>query len=146
MGFLATVGSILAGPAGAVIGAVAGPLIAGAFGKSASDKQVDAAKEAGQFQLQAAQESIAEQKRQFDIAQANQKPWIEAGVRSLGTMEELLRGPVNKYSKFTGTPGWKPQQARQAQGSVRPSGFDQLNRRDFGDFGNGRFTRQRRVF
>jgi len=99
------------------IGEIIGAVIGAVASKKASKTQAKAAKDAGQFQLQAAQESIAEQRRQFDIAQENQKPWMEAGRRSLGTMEGLLRGPPkSKYAKFTGTPGWKPKsQAPQFQ-------------------------------
>jgi len=58
---------------------IVGGLIAG----KASD---DAGKRASNAQLDA----NAEQRRQFDITQEQNKPWLEAGQRGLGSYEELL--------------------------------------------------------
>ena len=86
------------------IAAIGSAVIGGLSSKSAAKTQAKSAKESGQMQLQAARESIAEQKRQFDIAQQNMQPWLQAGQRALGGMERALYGPEkSKYAKFTGT-------------------------------------------
>jgi len=64
---------------GAIAGAVAGGILSGR-----------AAKKAGQAAAAGQQASIDEQRRQFDITQKQQKPWIDAGQNALGRYEEQL--------------------------------------------------------
>ena len=122
------------------IAAIGSAVIGGLSSRSASKTQAKAAKESGQMQLQAARESIAEQKRQFDIAQQNMQPWLQAGQRALGGMERALYGPEkSKYAKFTGTrrpptppsvPGF---QSQANLGGRRPGpGGPSIGRRNFG--------------
>lgn len=58
----------------ATIGAVASSRAAG--------KQADAIKHG-------TDQSVAEQRRQFDIAQEMRKPWVESGTRALGALEKI---------------------------------------------------------
>ena len=119
------------------IAAIGSAVIGGLSSRSASKTQAKAAKESGQMQLQAARESIAEQKRQFDIAQQNMQPWLQAGQRALGGMERALYGPEkSKYAKFTGTrrpTAPTPQQSRIGPGrGVLEDYYPPMRRRDFG--------------
>jgi hypothetical protein len=49
-------------------------------------QQSSAAQNAANTQAQASEAAIAEQKRQFDINQANQAPWLQAGKNALGQL------------------------------------------------------------
>lgn len=72
---------------------VAVPLIAagvGAAGAIASSKsQSNAAKNAANVSQQATDATIAEQRRQFDIAQRNQQPWLTTGTNALNQLASL---------------------------------------------------------
>jgi hypothetical protein len=65
-------------PWGAVA-SLAGGLIAG-----------KGARDAGKRAASGQRDAIAEQRRQFDITQEQNKPWLEAGQRGLGRYEDLL--------------------------------------------------------
>jgi len=73
---------------------VAVPLIAAGVGAAgtiaASKSQSNAAKSAANASQQATDATIAEQRRQFDIAQQNQQPWLQAGTQSIGHYANLL--------------------------------------------------------
>lgn len=72
---------------------VAVPLIAAGVGASgtiaASNAQSKAAKSAANASQQATDASIAEQRRQFDIAQQNQQPWLNTGQSALSELAGL---------------------------------------------------------
>ena len=72
--------------------------------KKASKTRAKAAEDAGQLQLTAARESIAEQRRQFNIIQKNSEDQRRRGKRAGEAMEMALFGPQqSKYSKFVGS-------------------------------------------
>ncbi len=78
--------------------AVAGAtLVGGALQSRSASKAANAAQQGGQA-------SIDEQRRQFDIANANQAPWLQSGGRALGSMEALNNGD---FSKFYESPDYK---------------------------------------
>jgi hypothetical protein len=59
--------------------------------------QADAASDAADTQANASRESVAEQRRQYDLTRADYAPYREAGVRSLGTLEgEISRMPTSQ--------------------------------------------------
>lgn len=61
----------------------------------------DAAKDAGRMQAGATEAGIAEQRRQFDLARADQAPWLQTGQQSIRTIGDLLRnGSI--FPNFTG--------------------------------------------
>lgn len=72
---------------------VAVPLIAAGVGAAgtiaSSNAQSKAAKSAAAASQQATDASIAEQRRQFDIAQQNQQPWLNTGTAALGQLASL---------------------------------------------------------
>lgn len=72
---------------------VAVPLIAAGVGAAgtiaSSNAQSKAAKSAANASQQATDASIAEQRRQFDIAQQNQQPWLNTGTAALGQLASL---------------------------------------------------------
>ena len=72
---------------------VAVPLIAAGVGAAgtvaASNAQSKAAKSAANASQQATDASIAEQRRQFDIAQQNQQPWLNTGNAALSELAGL---------------------------------------------------------
>lgn len=72
---------------------VAVPLIAAGVGAAgtvaASNAQSKAAKSAANASQQATDASIAEQRRQFDIAQQNQQPWLTTGTSALNQLASL---------------------------------------------------------
>ncbi len=72
---------------------VAVPLIAAGVGATgtiaASNAQSKAAKSAANASQAATDASIAEQRRQFDIAQQNQQPWLNTGTAALGQLASL---------------------------------------------------------
>lgn len=65
------------------IASVAGAVI----GSNAQNK---AAQQGAQASQQATDATIAEQRRQFDIGQQNQAPWLQAGTQSVGHYANLL--------------------------------------------------------
>lgn len=72
---------------------VAVPLIAAGVGAAgtiaASKSQSNAAKNAANASQQATDATIAEQRRQFDIAQQNQQPWLKTGTSALNQLASL---------------------------------------------------------
>lgn len=70
--------------------AILGSAALGAAGSVAgSNAQSKAAKSAANASQQATDASIAEQKRQFDIAQQNQQPWLTTGTSALNQLASL---------------------------------------------------------
>lgn len=70
-----------------IAAAVAGPVIGSIIG---GNQQASAANSAADAQTQAAQASIAEQRRQFDINQQNAQPFVQAGQNSVKKLSNLL--------------------------------------------------------
>jgi hypothetical protein len=68
-------------------GAITASVVVGAVGASQAGK---AAKEAAGVQAASSEEAIAEQRRQFDIAQAQAEPFRQAGLGALGQQQALL--------------------------------------------------------
>jgi hypothetical protein len=93
---------------GAIIGAVGSYL-----GNREANKGNNKATQAG---LQGQQNYIDELKRQFDINQANQAPWLTAGKGALGNLQSLLSGD---YSGFMDSPDYK---------AALQSGIDSLDK------------------
>lgn len=81
-------------------GAVAAAVV-GAYSASQSNK---AAKDGANAQAGASQAAIDEQRRQFDIAQQNQAPWLAAGTDALGKQGAFLNGD---WSGFMNSPDYK---------------------------------------
>ena len=72
-----------------------GSAIGGIMGAQASEQ-------ASSDQLYAAQQSIAEQKRQFDITQQNQKPFLQAGTGAVNQLSTLMQ-PGGQLANTTPT-------------------------------------------
>lgn len=64
-----------------LLGGILGSVVGGLFGNKQADR-------AAQAQTQASQAAIAEQRRQFDITQQNQAPWLAAGQNALATLQD----------------------------------------------------------
>lgn len=84
--------------------ALAGAAIGAVGSIYAANKQSGAAKDAANASNQATQQSIDEQKREFDINQANQAPWLNAGKGALAQMQALNGGD---FSSFTQSPDYQ---------------------------------------
>lgn len=89
------------------------PAIAGvagaAIGANATNK---AAQKGAAASQQASDATIAEQRRQFDIGQQNQQPWLQAGTQSVGHYANLLglNGPeasANAQAVFQASPDYQ---------------------------------------
>lgn len=82
-----------------------GPAVAGIAGAVVSAKaQSSAAKKAANAQSQAANDQIAESRRQFDLMQSLLRPYVEAGSTSLrGWMDLAGIGGVNGITEIPGT-------------------------------------------
>lgn len=85
-------------------GIVAGAVI-GAVGSSmAANKEAGAAKDASNAQLQASNQSIAEQQREYNQTRTDQLPFLQAGYGALDKENALLKGD---YSGFENSPDYK---------------------------------------
>lgn len=66
---------------------------------------------AGQQGVDAANKATDELRRQFDIGQANTKPWLEAGKNALGAQQDLMglgaNGPEAQLSSLMNSPGYQ---------------------------------------
>jgi hypothetical protein len=103
----------MSGVATAVAAVGAGAAVYGA------NKSAKAAKSAAKTQAAAADAGVAEQRRQFDITQANQAPWLAAGQKALGN---LTNDPA---AAFQSDPGYQyalDQQQRAIQHSAAARG------------------------
>ena len=82
----------------AIIGSA---VIGGVASRYASKTQAKAGGKAGDATLQAAQETIAEQKRQYDLTRSDMAPWMQAGTSALSAQQEMLFGPQDDpYGEF----------------------------------------------
>ena len=73
-------------------------------GLYSANKQSGANKNAANAQLQANQQSIEEQKREYDQTRADQMPFLQAGYGALDKENALLNGD---YSGFQNSPDYK---------------------------------------
>lgn len=116
-----------AGGAGGVTSAIPslGGLSANTLGSLASGA---ASLYGAQQGVNAAQDATAELRRQFDIGQANARPWLEAGKSALGAQQELMglggQSPEQQLAALTNSPGYKfrfdqGQQARERSAAAR---------------------------
>ena len=72
---------------------------------SGSDK---AAKDAARIQAQASDAAVAEDRRQFDVTQQNNQPWLDTGKRALGRLEDpnaFQASPGYQFVRDQGTSG-----------------------------------------
>lgn len=74
------------------VGVTGAALASRAAGKAA-EEQTDATKYAADLQRAASEAALAEQKRQFNIGQANLQPWLQAGAAGLGALQYGLGMP-----------------------------------------------------
>lgn len=73
------------------------PAIAGVAGAAiGANAQNKAAKQGAQASQQATDATIAEQRRQFDIGQANQQPWLTTGTGALNQLASLYGLPTSQ--------------------------------------------------
>lgn len=91
------------------LAAVLGSVIGGGLGLIGASQQAGAATAAGEAGLQASRESIAEQRRQFDIALDLTAPRREAETEALNALRGLLGlgGAAPDFSAFERTPGFE---------------------------------------
>ena len=80
-------------PWGAVVGAVVGGVL-----------QNNAANKASKAQQKAADQSVAEQRREYDLTRQDQMPWLQAGSNALGLQQNYLNGD---WSGFYNSPDYK---------------------------------------
>lgn len=78
----------------------AATLVVGAYGASQQSK---AGKQGAAAQQAAADAATAEERRQFDINQANQAPWLQFGRESIDQLRQLNAGD---YSGFLSSPDY----------------------------------------
>lgn len=72
--------------------------VAAATGIWGASQESDAAKQGAQTQAQSAAQAMGIEKQMFDTQQANEKPWMQAGLGALGQMQDMTKNPVS----FTG--------------------------------------------
>lgn len=97
------------GTTAALLGSAAIGAAGSALGSKAQSKAADKAAGASQAATDA---TIAEQRRQFDIGQQNQQPWLQAGTQSVGHYANLLglNGPeasANAQAVFQASPDYQ---------------------------------------
>ena len=83
------------------VGAAAVTVVGGAISANQANKGAQGAANAQERMSQAA---IEEQRRQFDISQQNQAPWLAAGTDALGKQQAFLNGD---WSGFMNAPDYK---------------------------------------
>lgn len=80
----------------AVVGAVGGGLIA-----------KNAAKGAANAQQRATDTAVGEQQREFDLNQANEQPYLDAGKTALGQYQTDINKPTTAADVMGGDPGYQ---------------------------------------
>ncbi|KKM71100.1 hypothetical protein LCGC14_1434060 [marine sediment metagenome] len=91
-----------------IVAAVAPAVIKAISGSIGSKTQAKAAEQAGDYTLQAAQETIAEQKRQYDLSRSDVAPWMQAGSTALSAQQQMLFGAPSQPSGPIATEGLQP--------------------------------------
>lgn len=108
------------------------PAIAGVAGAAiGANAQNKAAKQGAQASQQATDATIAEQRRQFDIGQANQQPWLNVGTGALGQLASL-------YGLSTGMTPTTGQGASSGYNAGLPATAKMLSQGGM-DFSNGSY-------
>lgn len=85
---------------GASAVAVGGALISASASKSAAGKAASSAERAGEIQAQAALAGVEEQRRQFDVIQGTQKPFLQTGYASLDALSDMLGLPPRGGTQY----------------------------------------------
>lgn len=82
---LITAGALSAGSS------IAGGVMGSNAASSAADAQAQAAEQAAQLQHQDAQDALAFQKEQYNTAQKEFAPWLQAGTGAIGSLSDLMQ-------------------------------------------------------
>ena len=130
----------------------AGTVVAGYMG---SQSQKGAAKDAANASNAATQATIDEQKREFDINQANQAPWLNTGKSALAMLGGMYglnadgsnSGAKPDYSAFYNSPDYQfalqqGQQAQDRSAAARGSLYSGQHTADSIQFGQGLASQQ----
>ena len=80
------------------------PIIGLGLTAASAISQRNSARAATRAQTNAANDSIAEQRRQYDQTRADQLPWLTAGSNALAQMQQLNSG---NFSSFTASPDYQ---------------------------------------
>ncbi len=91
-----------------------GSLVSGGASLLGANMAANSAKDAAAIQAQSGQAAIDEARRQFDIGQTNQKPWMTGGKEALGAQLDLMGLPggttgssTNALAELQKTPGYQ---------------------------------------
>lgn len=84
---------------------VAGAAVVGAVGGALISK--NAAKGAANQQAAASANAIGEQQREFDVNQANQQPYLDAGKAALGQYQTAINTPTTASDVMASDPGYQ---------------------------------------
>lgn len=111
-GMYAGTGGAATGAATGAAGTAASSLIPGISNNSLGSLASGAASLYGASQTAgAANDATAETRRQFDIGQANTKPWLDAGKGALTEQQKLMGingyDPANSLAALTSSPGYQ---------------------------------------
>jgi hypothetical protein len=91
--------------AGSAAAGLIGAKMASGAAKDAAKTQTDAAAYAAELQKAASDAALAEQKRQFNINQANLQPWLKAGTQGLAALQYGLGMPGADIDMTQGADG-----------------------------------------
>lgn len=80
---------------------IAAAAVVGAYG---DNQQSKAAAKGAKSQEASSLAAIEEQRRQYDQTRTDQLPWLDAGTRNLGQLEQLNSG---NYTSFNASPDYK---------------------------------------
>lgn len=97
------------------VGLGLGLALAGGLGYLGARKQASAAESAAQTQLQGTEEAARIQKEMFDILNAQQKPYREAGYGALTKIQDMLPQFTAQY------PAYKPFTAEDLKSNLAPN-------------------------
>jgi hypothetical protein len=96
-------------------GSVGASIASGIQGSNAANDaakiQADSAKYAADLQSGASKDALALQKSQFDQAQANQQPWLDAGKNALSQLQSDLPGLTAGYGQTFNPAAYNPSAA-----------------------------------
>jgi hypothetical protein len=100
-----------------------GSLVSGGAALYGASQTSDAALKAAQLSAQQSQNALNQQQQQFNIGQANQKPWMGAGQTALGAQLDLMGLPggttgsaTNQLAQLQQSPGYQFQLQQGQQG------------------------------
>jgi len=78
---------------GAVLGAVAGPIVSGLFGQESSNQQQQAAQQAANTSGAATAQALELQRQMYEQQRADQAPWRQQGGESLNMLARYMGAP-----------------------------------------------------